>query len=93
MSTGIEDESHWPGIGGPFFDKNIEYVPWQPKEPPRSPQGPQVHHKGTQMDLTGSPMDPKVASREPKAAQRHQKEAKGTFYIFTNSRSTAQAAN
>ena len=36
-------------------------------------------------------LGPKVIQGKPKAPQRHQKEAKGTNYICTNSRSTAQA--
>ncbi len=107
FSTGCGDESHWPGIGGPFFDKNLEYALRQPKELPMAPRAPQRQPNGTPKGAKWSPKatnwtprgakwtpkgakwSPKSRQGKPKTHQRHQKEAKGTSYIFTNSRSTA----
>ena len=104
--TGCGLESHWPGIGGQILNKNLEYAP-RPKGTPKAakwnpnPKGSQMEPKGHQMDPKGSQMDPKGSQLQPKVAPR---EAKGTpktpkgsqrdkMYIFTNSRSTGQAAN
>ena len=68
--TGCELESHWPGIGGPFFDKNLEYALRQPKAPQRDPRhakGIRMDAKESQMDSKGSQMGPKVAQGKPKA--------------------------
>ncbi len=58
--TGCGLESHWPGIGGTFFNKNLEYAPrpkgtpkaakWNPKGNQMDPKGDQIHPKGSQMD-------------------------------------------
>ena len=64
------------------FNKIVEYAPKQPQAPQRDPRAPQREPKGCQKDAQGSQEGDKGAP----------KEAKGTKYIFTNSRSTAQAA-
>ena len=58
---------------------------WSPKATNWTPRGAKWTPKGTKWS-------PKSRQGKPKALQRHQKEAKGTSYIFTNSRSTAKAA-
>ena len=68
--TGCGLESHWPGIGGPFFDKNLEYAPM----PKGTLKGAKWTPKGSHMDPKGSQMEPKGAPREPKG---HQMDPKG----------------
>ena len=67
-----------------------------PKAPQSHPNGPpkgaKWSPKGTKCTPKGAKWTPKSRQGKPEALQRHQKEAKGTSYIFTNSRSTAQAA-
>ena len=69
MSTGCGDESHWPGIGGPFFDKNLEYVSRQPKGPKGTPKAAKWSPKGSQMDPKGIQMDPKGIQMDPEGNQ------------------------
>ena len=74
--TGCGLESHWPGIGGSFFDKNLEYAP-MPKGTLKgakwTPKGSQMEPKWNQMDSTGSQMDPKGSQMEPKVTPRETK--------------------
>ena len=92
MSTGCGLESHWPGIGGPFFDKNLEYAPrpkgtpkaakWSPKGSQMDPKECQVDPKESQIDPKESQVDPKVAPREAKGAPKTPKGSQGdNLYI------------
>ena len=101
MSTGAILNQHLLGKWCPNSDKKSDRAhrehpgslrepqgaPGRPKGPPK---GAQWHPKGAQGQPKGSPMGAPKSS--PRARQRHTREAKGTRYIFTNSRSTAQAA-
>ena len=64
--TGCGLESHWPGIGGPFFDKNLEYAP----RPKGTLKGAKWNPKGSHMDPKGNLMDPKGSHMRPKVAPR-----------------------
>ena len=87
--AGCGHTGHWPGIGRPVFDKNLEYAPRHPKEPPMGPEGPkgtpktpkwtpkgsQMDPKGDQMDSKGIQMDPNGSQMDPKGSQMELKVA------------------
>ena len=76
-------------MGAKGHPKGAQGHPKGAKEAQRDPKG---HPKGAQGHPKGAKASPKSTQRKPKAPQRHPNEAKGTTSIFTNSRSTAQAA-
>ena len=62
------DGSHWPGIGGPIFDKNLEYAPRQPKATQRDARAAQRQPKAAKWTPKGTKWSPKAA-KFPKGAE------------------------
>ena len=63
-------ESQMLGIGGPLFDKIVEYAPKGPKGAPKGPKGVSKRPKGTPKGPKGAHKGPKGTPKGPKGAPK-----------------------